>query len=93
MSRITEPAQYDMEDQTMDELTSLIKKQYPDQVIEIPEEIHEISSLLQLESGDKLDLAGFQDGMALNKFLRSHIQLKFAILEQEEKNAFTFHLN
>ena len=93
VTRIPDPGTMEMEDQTLEELTSLIRKQHPDQVVEIPDEVHEITNLLQLESKDKLELAVLGDGDLINKFLRSHIQLKFAILEQEEQNGFTFHLN
>lgn len=92
VSRITR-SNPELDQDTLANLASFMKMRSPNKFEEIPLSTWEAAVELQLNSHDKYELA--RQDMAENRmaYLRSHILLQKAILEQEANTKFNVYLN
>jgi Lon protease-like protein len=93
ISKLEEKVNVELESSIFDAFVSLVKLRNPGKLVEIPRNIWDVAFWLNLTSKDKLELVRFSSIKSQQEFIKSHILLNMAILDQEKNAEFNMYLN
>ncbi len=86
ISKLEDKGNVELEASVFDELASIVKIRHPDKIAEVQRYLWDVALYLNLDSMDKFNLAKMNNEKNQQEFLRSHIKLNKAILEQERNS-------
>jgi len=93
ISRLAHKANRELNEESFKEIAELVKLRDTDKLVEIPRFMWDAVAELNLSSKDKYELARLETFENQQSLLRSHIQLRKAIMEQELNQNFNIYLN
>jgi len=93
VSRLHDKRNAKLDQQNFEQITEFVRLRNVEKISEIPRYIWDSAIELNLSSQDKYELARLDTIENQQSLLRSHIQLRKAILEQEKQQEFNINLN